>query len=198
MAFHPVHKIAFLDFETTQSLTGLRAVEVAVIFIENGELVDEFSFLINPECHIDSFSQSIHGISDEDVRHAPRFCDLWEEFHPMLSGWIVAAHNAPFDAGVMKEEIIRNELAPPDMEWWCTLRFARRLWKGRFKSYSLSNLVDALKINFPVTHRARDDAIAAMKLFELLVADAVKSGYETVPDIRQMARHRGKKSWPWR
>ncbi len=197
MTFSPVHKIAFLDFETTNSADGLRAVEIGMISVENGAPSDEFNFLINPECPIDPFSRGVHGIGDEDVACAPRFADLWEELQPRLSGWIVAAHNAPFDSGVMKNEIMINNLTPPHMEWWCTLKFARKLWKGRFQSFSLSNLVHDLDIRFPVTHRARDDAWAAMKLFELLVTDALGKGYEDLPDIRRLARHRGKGSWPW-
>ena len=197
MRINPVHKIAFLDFETTGSHEGLRAVEIGLIALENGELVDEFNFLINPGCPIDPISQSVHGISDDDVCYAPGFAEIWDELRPRLSGWIVAAHNAPFDSGVMKNEIIQNRLDPPEMEWWCTLKLARRLWKGRFRSFSLSHLVKTLGIEFPVTHRARDDALAARMLFDLLVDEALLQGYETLPDIRRLARHRGKGSWPW-
>lgn len=190
-------KLAVIDFETTQSPTGLRAVEIAVILVERGRVSKSVEELINPDCAIDPYSRDIHGISDEDVQDAPRFGQLWESLEPLFSGAVLLAHNAPFDSGVLKNEILRNRISPPDLEWWCTLRLARRVWPGRFRSYSLSNLARELKLEAHVTHRAMDDAETAWELFKCQVASAGEGGPGGLHRIREMALHTGGRSWPW-
>lgn len=157
--------LTFLDFETTQSPTGLRSVEVGWLDVRDGVASPPESRLVQPGCPIDPFSQSIHGISDADVARAPRFDAVWEELRPLLHNRVVLAHNAAFDAGVLRGELARHGFAEPDSEWWCTLRLARCIWPRRFRSYSLGSLCRVLMLQSASTHRAGDDAAAAFALF---------------------------------
>jgi DNA polymerase-3 subunit epsilon len=157
--------LLFLDFETTQSATGLRSVEVGWLPVVGGVVGAQQSRLVSPGCPIDRWSEAVHGISDADVAGAPRFDAVFGELAPLLCGSVVVAHNAHFDAGVMRNELSRFCLARPDLEWWCTLRLARRVWPRRFPSYSLGSLCRSLGLGTLPNHRAGEDAAAAYAVF---------------------------------
>jgi DNA polymerase III subunit epsilon len=193
-----IPKLVVLDFETTNSPEGLRAVEIAAVLVEHGIVQGEFGGLIRPGCPIDPFSRGIHGISDKDVADAPTFAELWEALSPVFANAVLMAHNAPFDSGVLRNEIRINVLKPPPVEWWCTLRLSRRLWPRMFPSYSLSKLAESLELQNRVIHRARDDAWTALELFGRLVEDAATRDIGIFPRLREMAVIRSRKCWPWK
>jgi DNA polymerase III subunit epsilon len=190
-------RLTFIDFETTQSPTGLRAVEVGAVLFEHGQEVQALGELINPGCRIDHWSMSIHHISNEDVTSASDFLGVWQRLRPLLEEAVVVAHNAGFDAGALRNELVRHSLTPPPLEWWDTLRLARRVWRRMFQSYSLDHLRCQLMLPGTVAHRALDDARVASHLFATAVADAAQAGEGDVQHIRAMARLRSPKSWPW-
>ena len=69
--------IAIVDVETTG--TGPiwdRVIEIGIIRVQNGEVIDQINTLINPETYIPTFIQNFTGITREMVEEAPRFQDL--------------------------------------------------------------------------------------------------------------------------
>ena len=60
------------DIETTGFSPETDAVvELSALKVRGGEIVDEFSALINPEMHIPYTVNSINGITDDLVKDAP-------------------------------------------------------------------------------------------------------------------------------
>src|SRR5271155_2993162 len=69
--------LVFVDLETTGGNAALhRITEVGILRVKNGELIDEWSSLVNPECPIPSYIEAVTGISNEMVADAPRFADI--------------------------------------------------------------------------------------------------------------------------
>ena len=69
--------IAFVDLETTGTTpTGDRVTEIGIVRIQDGELVEEWSSLVNPECSIPEEIQVLTGITNAMVRDAPTFSQL--------------------------------------------------------------------------------------------------------------------------
>lgn len=50
---------------------------IGITVIENGAITDEFYSLVNPETHFDNFNVRLTGISENMVRNAPTFPDIW-------------------------------------------------------------------------------------------------------------------------
>ena len=79
------------------------------------------------------------------------------------------AHNAGFDAAVMRGCAEIYGVAQPDMTWLCTLKIAREVWPD-LKSKSLGNLAKHLGLRFQHHHAGEDAmvcgwvAIAAMRI----------------------------------
>lgn len=120
--------IAFVDLETTGTTsTGDRVTEIGIVRVHDGELIDEWSSLVNPERSIPEDIQALTGISNAMVRGAPTFAQLAREVRERLDGHLFVAHNARFDYGFMKNEFRRQEIAYT-ADVLCTVRLSRRLY----------------------------------------------------------------------
>ena len=120
--------IAFIDLETTGTTpTGDRVTEIGIVRIEEGELAEEWSSLVNPGCSIPEEIQVLTGITNEMVRGAPSFAQLAAQVRARLEGHLFVAHNARFDYGFIKNEFRRLEMAFT-ADVLCTVRLSRRLY----------------------------------------------------------------------
>jgi DNA polymerase-3 subunit epsilon len=120
--------IAFIDLETTGTApTGDRVTEIGIVRVEEGELVEEWSSLVNPECSIPEEIQALTGITNAMVRDAPTFSRLAAEVRERLEGHVFVAHNARFDYGFIKNEFRRLDMAFT-ADVLCTVRLSRRLY----------------------------------------------------------------------
>src|SRR5688572_33144603 len=84
--------IAFIDLETTGTTsTGDRITEIGIVRVEEGELVEEWSTLVNPERSIPEEIQVLTGISNDMVRGAPTFAQVRREVLERLEGHLFVA-----------------------------------------------------------------------------------------------------------
>lgn len=148
---------SIIDFETTTSPNGLRAVEVAVLAVGPTGIEQREVHLVRPGCQIDWHSRMIHGIGDPMVRYAPSFPEVFPRIAPLLSGRTVFAHYAPFDRGVLEAELARHRLPHPRPVWRCSCRLARRVWP-HFERHKLGYLQERLGLRGSNAHRAEADA----------------------------------------
>jgi len=89
-----------VDVETTgASPVHDRIIEIGILRIEKGVVVETFSSLINPEKRLSPFIIGHTGIQESDLTLAPTFEDVREKVEELLEGAIFVAHNARFDYG---------------------------------------------------------------------------------------------------
>ena len=120
--------VAFVDLETTGvASTGDRITEVGIVRVVDGELVEEWSTLVNPECSIPPDIQILTGITNDMVKGAPTFSEIRREVMERLDGHLFVAHNARFDYGFLKNEFRRVDM-PFTADVLCTVRLSRRLY----------------------------------------------------------------------
>jgi len=120
--------IAFVDLETTGTTsTGDRITEIGIVRVTEGEFLDEWSTLVNPERSIPEDIRALTGISNEMVRDAPTFAELRREVLERLEGHVLVAHNARFDYGFLKNEFRRLEMKF-SADVLCTVRLSRRMY----------------------------------------------------------------------
>ncbi len=168
-----------IDIETTgQSAKEGKITEIA-IYVHNGiEIVDSFSSLVNPECHIPYFITKLTGINDKMVVNAPKFFEIAKKVIEITAGNIFIAHNASFDYRFMQEEFNRLGYSYK-RKTMCTVKLSRKYIPGH-KSYSLGNICQDLNIQIDGRHRAAGDALATVKLFEIILENHSNNG-----DIKQ-------------
>ena len=70
-------RFAIIDIETTgiQFKQG-KITEIAILIYQNGQIVDQFESLINPETSIPFEITRITGITNEMVEQAPKFYEV--------------------------------------------------------------------------------------------------------------------------
>ena len=123
-------RFAAIDFETA-NYSQDSACAVGVVIVERGAIVARLHEHIRPPSRQFAFTH-IHGLSWEDVQHAPRFDGVWAGIASALAGVeFLAAHNAPFDRGVLGACCATYGLALPPLPFVCTVRLARARWNLR-------------------------------------------------------------------
>jgi DNA polymerase-3 subunit epsilon len=159
---------AIVDIETTGGSSRIEKITEIAIFQHDGEkITGEFVTLVNPERNIPYFITNLTGITNEMVENAPRFFEVAKSIIEMTEGRILVAHNAKFDYSFIRQEFkslgynFRRSLLD-------TVTLGRKLIPGH-RSYSLGNICKDLGIMINGRHRAAGDALATVKLFELLM-----------------------------
>lgn len=161
---------AIIDIETCGGKFDFRhgrITEICIVKHDGLQVVDVFSTLINPECHISTYFTGLTGITNDMVRDAPKFYEVAKKIIEMTEGCIFVAHNVGFDYGFIKEEFASLGYKYRK-DTLCTVRLSRKLIPGRI-SYSLGHLCASLGIEIEGRHRAQGDAEATTKLFDLLL-----------------------------
>lgn len=162
-------KYAIIDVETTGGTARYeRITEIAVVLHDGTQVVDTFSSLVNPERNIPWNITQLTGITDEMVATAPKFFEVAKQIVEITEGAIFVAHNVSFDYGFVREEFARLGY-PFSRKRLCTVRLSRKVFPG-LKSYSLRNLKHHFNIHAEKSHRALDDTLATVELFERILA----------------------------
>ena len=159
---------AIIDIETTGGSSRIEKItEIAIYLHDGNQVTGEFVSLVNPERNIPYFITNLTGITNEMVEDAPRFYEIAKTIVELTEGRTFVAHNARFDYSFIREEFKslgfnykRNVLD--------TVALSRKLLPGH-RSYSLGNICKDLNININGRHRAAGDALATVRLFELLM-----------------------------
>lgn len=157
-----------VDVETTGTVKGpARLTEIALFRHDGERVVDAFHSLLNPGCPIPPFISRLTGITDAMVADAPAFGDVARQVLALSQDAVFIAHNVHFDFGFLKKEL--GWLGHPyQRPLLCTVQLSRRIFPG-LPSYSLGKLCGSLEIPLADRHRAKGDAAATVRLFELLL-----------------------------
>jgi DNA polymerase III subunit epsilon len=160
-----------IDFETADKGQD-SACSVGLVRVENGVVTQKVVQLIRPpRCEGgDLFSPPpsefqftyIHGIKPEQVLDQPTFGEAWPKLEKILAGAdFIAAHNAPFDNGVLTACCAAARLRKPPHRFICTVKLARSTWS--IYPTKLSNVCSVLKIELN-HHEALSDAHACAQI----------------------------------
>jgi DNA polymerase-3 subunit epsilon len=164
------------DLETTGSSAGKGGItELGALKILRGQVVDQFSTLVNPGRPIEPFVVRLTGITDRMVAEAPDVSEVMPRFEEFVEGSVLVGHNVHFDCSFVTAARGGSPLPNPVLD---TLRLARCLVPG-LKRYRLSSLVSHFGVRAMPNHRALSDAAATaavfLKLLKLLRSAGVRS-----------------------
>jgi len=159
---------SIIDIETTGNRYQYGKITEIAIYQHNGqEITDSYSTLINPEMDIPFFITELTGINNSMVKDAPRFFEVAKKIVEFTQGRTFVAHNVSFDYKFVREEFARLGY-DYKRNTMCTVQLSRKLLPGH-RSYSLGKLCAELGIEINGRHRAAGDALATVKLFEILL-----------------------------
>lgn len=161
--------IAVIDVETT----GLdpkadRIIEIAIIHMMGGAVVERWSTLVNPEQDVPEEVVKLTGIEPSALVGAPRFAEVAAEVAARLGDRVFVAYNLAFDRAFVTQELERCGLSLSNRFFVDPLVFVRELHKSE-GSKRLTAVAERLGIPLASAHRAADDAeCAGLVLYALL------------------------------
>ena len=160
----------FVDIETNGGNgAGGRITEIALIRVENGDVVEEFTSLVNPGGPLPYWITRLTGITNEDVADAPYFDEIASEVHRVLDGAIFVAHNVRFDFSFVKRQLEAAGYSfKPKL--FCTVRMSRAMYPEH-KGHSLEKIINRHNISTESRHRAYADAKATLDFTKLAIAE---------------------------
>src|SRR5258708_16447200 len=159
--------LAFVDLETTGGNPAYdRITEIGIVRVRNGELIEEWSTLVNPECPISPYIEAFTGISSEMVANAPLFAVIAATAFARLRGAVFIAHNARFDHAFLRSEF-RKVGVTYSPEALCTVKLSRRLFPEHVR-HNLDAVMERHSLSCSARHRALGDARVLRDLWSKL------------------------------
>jgi len=158
--------LSFIDVETTGTSPSYgRIIEIGIIRVEEGKVIEEYSSLVNPGMSVDPFIFSMTGINPGELEEAPTFYSIKDKIKELLAGSIFVAHNAMFDYSFIKKEFQRMEESFT-ARCCCTVKLSRKLYP-QFRHHNLDALIERFNFECSRRHRAFDDAKVLWDFYNL-------------------------------
>lgn len=162
-----INTFVALDIETT----GLnpaedKIIEIGMAKISDGEIVDSYSTLVNPGIKISERITMITGITDDMVEGKPAITEIISDIVDFTKDMPILGHNVIFDYSFIKKAAVNSGL-DFKKSGIDTLKLSRRLLP-EVPHKTLEYLCGYFGIDAGNSHRAYDDALSAMKLYEKL------------------------------
>ncbi len=177
-----------LDLETTGFDPERDAIiEVGAVKFRGDKVLDVFSSLVNPGRQVPFRVLHLTGLSQRELDEAPRLRSILRPLEEFVGDNIIVGHSIDVDLAFLRR--------------WGLFAFNQALDTFELSSifvpyasrYSLAKLAETLGIEAGTHHRALDDAMTSMRLFNALLERAVELPAEILEEIVSLARKAG---WP--
>src|SRR5437667_7578672 len=154
------------DLETTdKDVEVCGVVEVGAARVVKGEIVERFQSLVQPYRPITPAASAIHGYTDDDVRDARPFAEVWSEFRAFIGEDILIVHNGQqFDIPVLRR-LAAGRDGVDSLGFYDTLPLVRSLSRDSAK---LEDLALRFGIDAGRAHHALDDAVTLAQVYREL------------------------------
>lgn len=177
-----------LDLETT----GLdpewdSIIEIGMVRVRRGEVVAEYSTLVNPGMPIDDFIAELTGITNDMLAAAPALPEVLPAARDFLGDDIILGHNINFDINFIYDNCERQGLTPVSNGYIDTMRISRRVLPD-LKHHRLGDIVNALGVDHAQAHRAIGDCHATIDCYKALLAH-IDAGAGREAYITEVSRH---------
>lgn len=193
-----------VDLETTGGKPGLNAItEFGAVKVRGGEIVGEFSALVNPGVVIPAHITMLTGITNAMVATAPDIATVMPEFLRFVGAdpdVVLVAHNARFDIGHLRGASNGLGIEFPKRRVVDTVKLARKAFtRDETPNYKLATLARLCGADVHPTHRALDDAKATVDVLHAILSrlggigvthlEDLMSATDAVPQHRRAKAH---------
>ena len=162
------------DLETTGvSCNSDEVVEISAIKVIGGEVVDEFTTLVNPGRPIPYYASEVNGITDDMVKDSPFFEEVLFDFLEFVGNAVLVGHNIhTFDMKFLYRDAERFWGETIGNDYIDTLQVAR-IYLPQLSHYKLVDLAKYYGISTAGAHRALNDCRMNQIVFEQLAKEMV-------------------------
>lgn len=157
------------DLETTGiSAATDQVVEISAVKVRGGQVVGEFSTLVNPGRPIPRAASQVNGITDAMVKDSPSFLEALEAFLDFAGDAVLVGHNIhSFDMKFLYRDARKFWNRIPDNDYIDTLHLSR-MCLPQLHHHRLVDLAEHYGISPEGAHRALNDCRMNQQVFEQL------------------------------
>lgn len=177
-----------LDLETTGFDPEKDAIiEIGAVKFRGDKILDTFSSLVNPGRKVPYKVLHLTGLSQSELDEAPPLRSLLRPLEEFVGGNVIIGHSVEVDLAFLRRWglFYLNQYLDTFELSSIFVPYAAR--------YSLAKLAQTLGIEAGTHHRALDDAMTSMRLFNALLDRALDLPAETLQEIISLTR---KARWP--
>lgn len=173
-----------IDVETANA-DRATICQIGIVHVRDGEIIDRWQTLVNPEDWFDPWNVDIHGIGAADVLHSPTLPDIRAELRRRLRGSVLVSHTS-FDRVAFERAMTRYSLEQLQVTWLDSAKIARRAWPDRYgrKGWGLKKVAGDLGIPFR-HHDALEDARASAEIVTRACAETGLGIEEWLARVKQ-------------
>ena len=160
------NRYVVVDLEATSTGSKAKIIQVGIVVIEDGKIVDHYTTDVNPHEPLDAHIKELTGLTDQRLAQAPDFSQVARKIFDLVENGIFVAHNVQFDANLLAENLFFEgyELRNPRVD---TVELAQ-VFFPELEKYSLPILCRELGISLKHAHTALSDAQATAELLLFL------------------------------
>lgn len=179
-----------IDIETT-GLSPIynEIIEISALKIKEGEVVSKFSELVKPDNQIDSFIESLTGISNEMVKNCRKVKEVIMDFKNFIGEEsILVGYNVNFDINFLYDNLLKFNNKYLENNFVDIMRIAKLVLKDEVESFRLKRLAKSFKLDVIGMHRAEKDCHICKEIFEIVT----KKTLEKYGDLEKFKEEREK------
>ena len=160
------NRYVVVDLEATSTGSKAKIIQVGIVVIEDGKIVDHYTTDVNPHEPLDAHIKELTGLTDQRLAQAPDFSQVARKIFDLVEDGIFVAHNVQFDANLLAENLFFEgyELRNPRVD---TVELAQ-VFFPELEKYSLPILCQELGIPLKHAHTALSDAQATAEFLLFL------------------------------
>ncbi len=145
-----------------------RIIEIGAVKVQNGEIVEKFSRLVNPHRKLDQEIAALTGLTDEMLEQGAEDWAAVKAFMDFAGESPLVGHHIVSDVSFLKTCAVnhKEKFLNPVVD---TLGVARKMLPPQQKK-NLKALCQYANIAVPEVHRATEDAEATHKLLQWMMA----------------------------
>lgn len=176
------------DLETTGvSCMKDEVIEISAVKVAGGEIIDEFSTLVNPGIPIPPYASEVNGITDDMVAESPSFEEALSDFIEFSGDSVLVGHNIhKFDLRFLYRDAERFWGQTLGNDYIDTLEIARA-YLPELQNHKLTDLAEHYGISSEGAHRALNDCRMNQKVFECLKKE-MKNPSEAAKSVKKCPR----------
>jgi DNA polymerase-3 subunit epsilon len=182
----PDLEYAVVDVETTGWTPDEADItEIGAVRVRRGEVVAEFTTLVNPGTPVPGPIAELTGITDQMLAPAPAIAAVLPGLLTFAEGCVLTAHNAPFDVSFLRAACEATGRAWPELPVIDTVRLARQLMvtPDEVPDCKLGTLAGFFGTPVQPSHRALADARATATVLGHLLQRLADRGITTMDEL---------------
>lgn len=174
------------DLETTglSPILGDSIIEIGAVKISNGQIIDKYDELINPDKLLSEEIINITGINNEMLQGKRKEQEGVIDFMKWVDGLPLVAHNAKFDLSFLDMAYSKYELGRVNNTVIDTLGLSRYL-ESKERYHNLATLVKRYNIPWDESkhHRADYDSEGTALIFYKMLKKLELNNFKTIQDL---------------